>query len=108
MVQGKFQDILGLFSEILNFKIRQFRRSDGGWGSLDKETGQWSGMISNLVNNEADLITASLTLCCKRSEAVDFLWVLATQSLGFVIKRKDIYKSCFRTSYSVSEHPSQF
>ena len=88
MVQGKFQDILEIFSEILNFKIRQFKRLDGGWGSLDKETGQWNGMISNLVNNEADLSTASLTACCNRNEVVDFLWVLATQSLGLVIKRK--------------------
>ena len=89
LVQGKFQDILRIFSEILNFKIRQFKRSDGGWGTLDKETGQWSGMISNLVNNEADLITASLVLCCKRYEAVDYLWMLSTTSLGFAIKRKE-------------------
>ena len=89
MVQGKFQDILGIFSGVLNFKIRQFKRLDGGWGSLDKETGKWNGMISNLVKNEADLISASLTLCCKRDEAVDFLlYPLATQSLGLVIKRK--------------------
>ena len=89
MVKGKFQDILEIFSEILNFKIRQFKRLDGGWGSLDKETGQWNGMISNLVNNDADIITASLTLCCKRNEAVDFLlYPLAIQSLGLVIKRK--------------------
>ena len=87
MVQGKFQDILEIFSEILNFKIRQFKRLDGGWGTLDKETGQWNGMISNLVNSEADLITASLTACCNRNEVVDFLWVLGTQSLGLVIKR---------------------
>ena len=88
MVQGKFQDILGIFSEILNFKIRQFKRLDGGWGSLNKETGKWNGMISNLVNNEADLITASLTMCCKRTEIVDYLWVFETASLGLVVKRK--------------------
>ena len=34
------------FSEMLNFRIRQFKRFDGGWGSYDKETGQWSGMIA--------------------------------------------------------------
>ena len=52
------------------------------------ETGHWNGMISNLVNGDADLITAPLTKCCRRTEAVDFLWSFSTQSLGFVIKRK--------------------
>ena len=32
---------------MLNFQIRQFRRVDGGWGSIDAETGLWNGLISN-------------------------------------------------------------
>ena len=53
-----------------------------------KETGNWSGMISNLVNGEADLITTSLTLCCNREKAVDFLWTLSTSTSGLAIKGK--------------------
>ena len=86
MVQGEFQDILRLFSDSLNFNIRQFKRIDGAWGSLNKETGVWNGMISNLKNGEADIITGDLTICCKRTEAVDFLWPLATKSYGLAIK----------------------
>ena len=63
------------------------------------ETEQWNGMISNLVNGEADLITAPLTICCKRTEAVDFLWSFSTQSLGFVIKRK--YVLCVSINQSI-------
>ena len=91
MVQGEFQDILGLFSAILNFNIRQFKRIDGEWGTLNKETGEWNGMISNLKNGEADMITATLSQCCKRTEAVDFLWPLASINYGFAIK-----SSCFK------------
>ena len=87
MVHGEFQDILGIFSDHLNFKIQQFKRLDGAWGSLNKETGEWNGMISNLKNGEADMITATLTICCQRTQAVDFLWPMATQNLGFAIKR---------------------
>ena len=87
MVQAEFQDILGLFPGILNFNIRQFKRIDGEWGTLNKETGEWDGMISNLKNGEADIMTATLTICCKRPEAVDFLWPLASMSYGFAIKR---------------------
>ena len=50
-----------------------------------KETGNWSGMISNLVNGEADLIT-SMTLCCSRENAVDYLWTLSTSTSGMAIK----------------------
>ena len=75
-----------MFSEILNFKIRQFKRFDGGWGSLNKETGKWNGMFSNLINDEADLATVPFTICCYRSEAVDFIWTLSHDYLGFSIK----------------------
>ena len=86
MVQGEFQDILRLFSGKLNFKIRQFKRIDGEWGTLNKETGEWNGMISNLKNGEADIMTGTLPICCKRTEAVDFLWPLASINYGFAIK----------------------
>ena len=86
MVQGEFQDILRLFSAKLNFNIRQFKRIDGEWGTLNKETGEWNGMISNLKNGEADIITGTLTICCRRTEAVDFLWPLGSVSFGFAIK----------------------
>ena len=52
------------------------------------ETGQWNGMISNVVNGEADIITAALTKCCKRTEVLDFFGSFLTESQGFVIKRK--------------------
>ena len=56
------------------------------------ETGQWNGMISNVVNGEADIITTALLKCCKRTEVLDFFGSFLTESLGFVIKRK--YVSC--------------
>ena len=65
------------------------------------ETGQWNGMISNLVNGDADFITAPLTKCCKRTDAVDFLWSFSTQSLGFVIKRKLLTQSIYYNSSSM-------
>ena len=52
------------------------------------ETGQWNGMISNVVNGEADIITTALAKCCKRTEVLDFFGSFLTESQGFVIKRK--------------------
>ena len=55
------------------------------------ETGNWSGMISNLVNGEADVMTTSLTLCCGRTNAVDYLWSLSFSTAGLLIKGKVNY-----------------
>ena len=71
---------------MLNFKIRQFKRIGGGWGSIDKVTGQWNGMISNLINGEADILTSSLTICCRRTEVVEYLWTLSQKRICFGIK----------------------
>ena len=49
LITGEYQDILKTFSDNLNFGIKQFTRTDRGWGAIDKNTGQWSGMISNLI-----------------------------------------------------------
>ena len=52
------------------------------------EAGQWNGMISNLINGEADLIAAPVTKCCKRTKVIDFFGSFIIQSQGFAIKRK--------------------
>ena len=90
-IQGEYQDIMAVFSEMLNFTLRQFKRFDGGWGSHNKQTGEWNGMISNLVRAQADMITTPLDLCCGRPKIVDYLWTLSEESKGFGIKRKWLY-----------------
>ena len=88
LIKGQYQDFLKVFSELLNFQLRQFRRQDGEWGSRNSNTGQWSGMVSNLVNGEADLISVAFVMCCGRTDAVDFIWTLSEGTSGFVIKSK--------------------
>ena len=89
LIEGQYQDFLKVFSEMLNFQVRQFRRQDGGWGSQNSDTGQWSGMVSNLVNGEADLISVALSLApAGRTDAMDFIWTLSEGTSGFVIKSK--------------------
>ena len=89
LIKGQYQDFLKVFSEMLNFQVRQFRRQDGGWGSRNSDTGEWSGMVSNLVNGEADLISVALSLApAGRTDAMDYIWTLSDGTLGFVIKSK--------------------
>ena len=46
------------------------------------------GMISNIVNGEADMITTSVTICCGRTNAIDPLWPLSETTTGLAIKGK--------------------
>ena len=69
----------------MNIRFRLFTRFDRKWGRLD-ENGKWNGMVSNLHNGEADIIATELTLCCRRTEAADFLWTIDHPSYVFAIK----------------------
>ena len=73
---------------MLKFRVSQFRRFDNAWGALDEETGKWNGMISNLINGEADFISGSAARCCMRTKVLDFLWTLSKVTRGFAIKSK--------------------
>ena len=53
---------------------------------IDAETGQWNGLISNQVRGEVDIGTAALTMCCKRTDAVDYLWPTSVTRESFAIK----------------------
>ena len=72
---------------MLNFQIRLFKRFDGGYGVVD-ENGNWSGMVSNLHNGEADIGVAEFTYCCRRTEVVDYLWTIDHPTDVFAIKSK--------------------
>ena len=85
VADGKYIDILNQLSKMLNFKFRLFKRFDENWGSID-ENGNWNGMVSNLISGEADIIVASLTMCCRRTEAADYLWAISNPIEVFAIK----------------------
>ena len=78
--------MLKVFSEKLNFTIREFQRNDDVWGKIDPVTNEWSGMVKNLIDQEADLITGNLCYLRNRLEVIDFLQPLNTINLGFAIR----------------------
>ena len=86
MMYGFYPDMLNVFSEKLNFTIRLFQRNDDVWGKIDPVTNEWSGMVKNLIDQEADLITGNLCYLRNRLEVIDFLQPLNTINLGFAIR----------------------
>ena len=70
-----------IFSKMLNFTIRQFQRVDQKWGAYNKETGTWEGMVENLLNGEADMISTSFTFTSSRSEVVEYMLPISQETL---------------------------
>ena len=52
-LEGKFVDLLNLFSETLNFTYKYIPPPDGAWGVL-QEDGTWNGMINLIQKEEVD------------------------------------------------------
>ncbi|XP_011251852.2 glutamate receptor ionotropic, kainate 2 isoform X1 [Camponotus floridanus] len=61
-------DIIDRISQILGFNYTLQVESNTG----TKKNGKWSGMLGKIINDEADLAIADLTITAEREEAVDF------------------------------------
>ena len=70
----------------MNVTVLQFKRKDGKWGAKDPTTGKWNGMVSSIVNGDADLISTSLAVFGARTEVIDYLHPLTNVIRGFAIK----------------------
>ncbi|XP_063534435.1 glutamate receptor ionotropic, kainate 2-like isoform X1 [Cydia strobilella] len=47
-------------------------QADGVYGSLDKKTGRWNGMMEKVMDGRADFAITDLTITAARQKAVDF------------------------------------
>ena len=65
-------DILSLLKSSLNFTTERVQPSDGQWGSLITNTSnvtkQWNGLVKMLLDGNADISTAALTITKARAE----------------------------------------
>jgi glutamate receptor, ionotropic, invertebrate len=58
-------------SEKLGFNYTFKLQEDGAYGSLNKETGEWNGMMKEIMEDRADLAITDLTITSDREMAVD-------------------------------------
>jgi len=86
-LQGFCIDVLKELSKKtgINYEIRVVK--DGKYGSLNKTTGRWNGMIGEVHRGEADIAVGPITLTSQRAEAVDFLPPFRRLELKFLVKR---------------------
>ena len=70
--EGYSVDLVYEISKILGFNYTIKLVSDGRYGSLNKETKEWDGMMKELLDQKADLAVGDLTITYDREQAVDF------------------------------------
>lgn len=87
-LEGFCMDLLSELSKKIGFKYRVQLVKDGSYGRLD-ESGNWNGMIGEVVRGEADLAIAPLTLTATREKAVGMSKPFMQTGIS-VLLRKDI------------------
>ncbi|XP_011138744.1 glutamate receptor ionotropic, kainate 2-like isoform X1 [Harpegnathos saltator] len=78
-------DIIHRISEILGFNYTLQVESD--YGSLNKYTGRWSGMLGKIIAEEADLAITDLTITSERESAVDFTMPFMNLGISILYKK---------------------
>ncbi|XP_065349388.1 glutamate receptor ionotropic, kainate 2 isoform X1 [Cloeon dipterum] len=87
--EGYAIDLIEEISKILGFNYTFKLVPDGRYGSLNRETKEWDGMVRELLEQRADLAIADLTITYDREQAVDF--TMPFMNLGIsILYRKPI------------------
>ncbi|XP_066999463.2 glutamate receptor ionotropic, kainate 2 isoform X3 [Anabrus simplex] len=87
--EGYGIDLIHEISNILGFNYTFKLVPDGRYGSLNRETKEWDGMMKELLDQKADLAIADLTITYDREQAVDF--TMPFMNLGIsILYRKPI------------------
>ena len=63
--------------------------ADGKYGSQNLETGEWTGMVGEILNQEADIIVADLTITQKRQKVIDFTSPFMSLGVTILYKKPD-------------------
>ncbi|CAG2114990.1 unnamed protein product, partial [Medioppia subpectinata] len=85
--EGFAVDLIEELSKIMGFNYRFKLVSDGAYGIKDEESGEWNGMIGELIRNEADIAIVDLTITFKREEAVDFTQPFMNTGISILFKK---------------------
>ncbi|EZA54440.1 Glutamate receptor, ionotropic kainate, partial [Ooceraea biroi] len=70
--EGYSIDLIYEISRLLGFNYTFRLVPDGRYGSYNKQTKEWDGMMKELLDQKADLAIADLTITYDREQAVDF------------------------------------
>ncbi|XP_046399579.1 glutamate receptor ionotropic, kainate 2-like [Ischnura elegans] len=80
-------DLIHEVSLLLGFNYTFKIQHDGVYGSLNRKTGQWNGMIRELMDYRADLAITDLTITYDREGAADFTMPFMNLGISILYKK---------------------
>lgn len=81
--EGYSMDLIDAIAKSLKFRYKFELVPDKQYGSLNRKTGRWNGLVKQLLDRQADLAICDLTITFERRTAVDF--TIPFMSLGVSI-----------------------
>ncbi|KAM7395268.1 hypothetical protein PAMA_006842 [Pampus argenteus] len=85
--EGYCIDLLRELSGILGFRYELRLVEDGKYGAMDEGTGQWNGMVRELMDHKADLAVAPLAITYVREKVIDFSKPFMTLGISILYRK---------------------
>ncbi|XP_047735944.1 glutamate receptor ionotropic, kainate 2-like isoform X1 [Hyalella azteca] len=85
--EGFCVDLIHEISLDLGFNYTFKLVADGSYGTKDPVTGEWDGMIRELLDHKADLGIVDFTITYEREEAVDFSMPFMNLGISIIYKK---------------------
>jgi len=87
-LEGFCVDMLAKIASIVGFRYKLRLVKDGKYGGV-KEDGSWNGMIGELLNGEAHMAVAPLSITRVRERVVDFSKPFMVTGITIMVKKPD-------------------
>lgn len=85
--EGYAVDLIDELSKIVGFDYEFKEVDDGKHGKLVEATGQWNGMIGEVMQGKADLAIGDLSITSSRELAVDFTLPFMSTGISILFKK---------------------
>lgn len=85
MFEGFCIDLLRAVSEMLGFQYQLYLVPDAKFGAEDSE-GKWNGLVRELMDKQADLAVAPMTINYARESVIDFTKPFMNLGIGILFK----------------------
>uniref|UniRef100_A0A8C3XGF8 Glutamate receptor n=1 Tax=Cyanoderma ruficeps TaxID=181631 RepID=A0A8C3XGF8_9PASS len=85
--EGYCIDLLRELSTILGFSYEIRLVEDGKYGAQEDASGQWNGMVRELIDHKADLAVAPLAITYVREKVIDFSKPFMTLGISILYRK---------------------
>ncbi|XP_064637985.1 glutamate receptor 3-like isoform X2 [Lineus longissimus] len=90
--EGYCADLINEISQILRFDYVIRFVKDKNYGAIDEVTGRWNGMMGEVIEQQADMAVAPLTINVERERVVDFTKPFMSLGISIMIKKPEKQK----------------